>query len=86
MLSMALHVRDQELSLRDIAAGLVITKGKKKGQHPHPPPSCACCADTSSFGERLIGRRQAGQRNRSVRAAGISLQGDQHRRSSGVRA
>nr|WP_190856755.1 recombinase family protein [Actinomadura sp. RB99] len=36
MLSMALHLRDQQLSLRDIAARLVITKGKKKGQHPSP--------------------------------------------------
>lgn len=36
MLSMALHLRDQELSLRDIATRLVITKGKKKGQHPSP--------------------------------------------------
>jgi DNA invertase Pin-like site-specific DNA recombinase len=36
MLSMALHLRDQDLSLRDIAARLVITKGKKKGQHPSP--------------------------------------------------
>lgn len=37
MLSHALHLRDQQnLSLRDIAARLVITKGKKKGQHPSP--------------------------------------------------
>ncbi|MGI5157307.1 recombinase family protein [Microbispora sp. CA-102843] len=36
MLSMALHLRDQQLSLRDIATRLVITKGKKKGQHPSP--------------------------------------------------
>jgi DNA invertase Pin-like site-specific DNA recombinase len=36
MLSMALHLREQELSLRDIASRLVITKGKKKGQHPSP--------------------------------------------------
>jgi DNA invertase Pin-like site-specific DNA recombinase len=36
MLSMALHLRSQELSLRDIASRLVITKGKKKGQHPSP--------------------------------------------------
>lgn len=36
MLSMALHLRSQELSLRDIAVRLVITKGKKKGQHPSP--------------------------------------------------
>ncbi|WP_433258289.1 recombinase family protein [Streptosporangium sp. CA-135522] len=36
MLSMALHLRDQDHSLREIAAQLVITKGKKKGQHPSP--------------------------------------------------
>ncbi|MBB3724356.1 recombinase family protein [Nonomuraea dietziae] len=36
MLSMALHLRAQNLSLRDIAARLVISKGKKKGQHPSP--------------------------------------------------
>lgn len=37
MLSHALHLRDQQgLSLRDIAARLVITQGTKKGQHPSP--------------------------------------------------
>lgn len=36
MLSMALHLRSREMSLRDIASQLVITKGKKKGQHPSP--------------------------------------------------
>lgn len=37
MLSHALHLRDQQnLSLRDIAARLVIAQGKKKGQHPSP--------------------------------------------------
>ncbi len=36
MLSMALHLRDQEMSLRDIAARLIIIIGKKKGQHPSP--------------------------------------------------
>jgi hypothetical protein len=37
MLSHALHLRDQKnLSLRDIAARLVIATGKKKGQHPSP--------------------------------------------------
>jgi hypothetical protein len=36
MLSMALHLREQNLSLRDIAARLVITQGKKKGQRPSP--------------------------------------------------
>lgn len=34
MLSMALHLREQGMSLRDIAARLVITTGKKKGRHP----------------------------------------------------
>ncbi|MEV4575533.1 hypothetical protein AB0K16_20020 [Nonomuraea jabiensis] len=37
MLSMALHLRGQNLSLRDIAARLVITSGAKKGR----PPSAA---------------------------------------------
>ncbi|MFE3858411.1 recombinase family protein [Streptomyces griseorubiginosus] len=36
MLSMALHLREQEMSLRDIAKRLVITTGTKKGQHPSP--------------------------------------------------
>jgi DNA invertase Pin-like site-specific DNA recombinase len=36
MLAIALHLRSQEMSLRDIAARLVITKGAKKGQHPSP--------------------------------------------------
>lgn len=37
MLAMALHLRDAEkLSLRDIAPRLVITRSKKKGQHPSP--------------------------------------------------
>ncbi|GGV56900.1 hypothetical protein GCM10010245_89920 [Streptomyces spectabilis] len=36
ILSMALRLREQEMSLRDIAQKLVITTGKKKGQHPSP--------------------------------------------------
>jgi hypothetical protein len=36
MLSLALHLRDQEMSLRDISKRLVITIGVKKGQHPSP--------------------------------------------------
>jgi DNA invertase Pin-like site-specific DNA recombinase len=38
MLGMALHLREQDenLSLRDLATQLVVTKGKKKGQHPSP--------------------------------------------------
>jgi hypothetical protein len=36
MLAVAFHLRGQELSLRDIAARLVIATGKKKGQHPLP--------------------------------------------------
>ncbi|GLY80531.1 recombinase family protein [Actinoallomurus iriomotensis] len=34
MLAIALHLREQNHSLRDIASRLVITTGKKKGQHP----------------------------------------------------
>ncbi|MFH8582527.1 recombinase family protein [Streptomyces zaomyceticus] len=37
MLAMALHLRDQGMSLREIAGRLVITKGAKKGQHPSAP-------------------------------------------------
>jgi hypothetical protein len=33
---MALHLRDQEMSLRDIAKRLVITTGAKRGKHPSP--------------------------------------------------
>jgi DNA invertase Pin-like site-specific DNA recombinase len=36
MLAVALHLRGQEPSLRDIAGRLVIATGKKKGQHPSP--------------------------------------------------
>jgi DNA invertase Pin-like site-specific DNA recombinase len=36
MLAIALHLREQGQSLRDIAARLVITNGKKTGQHPSP--------------------------------------------------
>lgn len=49
MLSMALHLCAQEMSLRAIAKRLVITTGAKKGQHPSPPPpSCGCSAVTTS--------------------------------------
>ena len=36
MLAVALNLRGQELSLREIADRLVIAAGKKKGQHPSP--------------------------------------------------
>nr|WP_225311388.1 hypothetical protein [Microbispora cellulosiformans] len=36
MLPMALHLRAQNLSLRDIASRIVLTKGEKKGRHPSP--------------------------------------------------
>jgi hypothetical protein len=36
MLAVALHLRGQELSLRDIAARLVIATGRKRGLHPSP--------------------------------------------------
>jgi len=36
MLAAALHLRGPELSLRDIAARLVIAPGNKKGEHPSP--------------------------------------------------
>ncbi|MGY4919473.1 hypothetical protein ACWD9K_30410 [Streptomyces sp. 900116325] len=36
MLSMALHLRGQKMSPRDMAKRLVITTGAEKGQHPSP--------------------------------------------------
>lgn len=36
MLFTAVSLRDEQLSLSDIAARLVISKGAKKGQHPSP--------------------------------------------------
>lgn len=36
MLSVARHLRGQEMSLRDIAKRLVITTGAKKGRHLSP--------------------------------------------------
>jgi DNA invertase Pin-like site-specific DNA recombinase len=38
MLAIALHLREQNHSLRDIASRLVITTGKKKASTPRPPP------------------------------------------------
>ena len=38
MLAAALHLRGQEMSLRDAAARLVIATGKKKASTPHPRP------------------------------------------------
>ncbi|MFF2701559.1 hypothetical protein ACFVUQ_24705 [Streptomyces cyaneofuscatus] len=35
-MSMALQLRDQEMSLRDIAKRLVIITGAKRGKHPSP--------------------------------------------------
>ncbi|MFH8931353.1 hypothetical protein ACH4D4_30315 [Streptomyces pristinaespiralis] len=45
---MALHLRDEEMSLRDIAKRLVITPGAKNGSTPRPQPSCGSCANTTS--------------------------------------
>ncbi|MER6530876.1 hypothetical protein [Streptomyces sp. NPDC001508] len=38
VLAVALHLCDQELSLREIAERLVISTGKKKGRHPSAAP------------------------------------------------
>lgn len=44
----ALHLREQEMSLRDMAKRLVITAGKKKGRHPSPATVMRCCASTTN--------------------------------------
>ncbi|MGD3112316.1 hypothetical protein [Streptomyces sp. YGL11-2] len=38
MLDLALHLRSQSMSRRDIATRLVITKGTRRASPPHPPP------------------------------------------------
>jgi hypothetical protein len=48
MLGTALHLRDQELSLREIAARLVITKVAENGQHPSPATVMRICASTTT--------------------------------------
>ena len=51
---MALHLRGQDLSLRDIAARLVITTGKKKGQHPSPATVLRMLRDTMRRPQRRM--------------------------------
>ena len=56
MLGMALHLREQNLSLRDIAARLVITKGKKEGPAPLARDRSADAARTRRKDRRGTGR------------------------------
>lgn len=53
MLAMALHLRQQGTSLRDSAAQLVITTGKKRGQHPSPATVMRMLRDHDEQGARL---------------------------------
>ncbi|MFI7705415.1 recombinase family protein [Nonomuraea sp. NPDC049480] len=55
MLSMALHLRGQDLSLRDIAARLVITSGAKKGPSPLGRDRHAYAARPRSADRELTG-------------------------------
>ncbi|MFI6582877.1 hypothetical protein [Embleya sp. NPDC050493] len=48
MLTMVLHLRDQDTSLRDIVEKLVVTRGAKKATIRPAPPSCACSATTTN--------------------------------------
>jgi hypothetical protein len=75
LLSMALQLRDQEMSLRDIAKRLVITTGAEKGQHPRPPPSCGCCANTTNRPLRSRRRRRPVRRSRSSRGGFLAYLG-----------
>ncbi|WP_242893241.1 recombinase family protein [Actinomadura litoris] len=56
MLSMALHPRDQEMSLRDIAKRLVITTGVKGGPGPR-----ACHRHADAARARRTGHRSGEQ-------------------------
>lgn len=59
MLSMALHLREQEMSVRDIAKRRVVTSGAKKGRRPSPAVviwgCCRGCRRCGSGSARLLG-------------------------------
>ncbi|WP_125643622.1 hypothetical protein [Nonomuraea sp. WAC 01424] len=55
MLSMALHLRGQDLSLRDIVPRLVITKGKKKDRPPSPATVLRMLRDHEEANASAIG-------------------------------
>ncbi|MFI7709244.1 recombinase family protein [Nonomuraea sp. NPDC049480] len=60
MLSMAVHLRGQDLSLREIASRLVITQGAKRGQHPSPATVMRMLRDhDTSITERSVGADDA---------------------------
>ncbi|GAA1719974.1 hypothetical protein ACBR40_08935 [Nonomuraea sp. AD125B] len=56
MLSMALHLRAQNFSLRDIAARLIITTGKKRGRHPSPATVLRMLRERDASTERRLPR------------------------------
>ena len=59
MLAVALHLRGQELSLRDIAARLVISPARRKASTRPRRPCCACSAPTTRRPTRRPCRRAA---------------------------
>ena len=63
MLSMARHLRDQDMSLRDIAARLVVTTGKtgKTGKTSRVRGRAPCCRPPPE-GERAQRWRRHGSR------------------------
>jgi hypothetical protein len=93
MLAVALHLRGQELSLRDIAGRLVIATGKKKGQHPSPAtvmrilrghdekagPASGLCRQLRPSVQAAPGLLQLlCTRRRSCRSPGLNNGRDQH--------
>jgi hypothetical protein len=65
MLGMAVHLRGQDLSLREIAARLVITGGKKKGRHPSAATVLRMLREHDEKAAALGDQRQCGaQRQR----------------------
>jgi DNA invertase Pin-like site-specific DNA recombinase len=71
MLAVALHHRDQGLSLRDIADRLVISTGKRRGRHPSPATVMRMFRDHDE--EAPAGspaRTAAGKQGRRPRPAG----------------
>ncbi len=48
MLSMALHLRDQEMSLRASPSASSSPPARRGASTPRPPPSCGCCENTTN--------------------------------------
>ncbi|WP_247745278.1 recombinase family protein [Streptomyces oryzae] len=62
MLSMALHLRDLEMSCATSPSDSSSPPARRKANTPHPPPSCGCCTNTTNRPPQQQARTRAGLR------------------------